>query len=84
MIIIIIYHYHHNRHHHCHHHHHHHYHFHISISSSSITLRCLVTGEIRREYLLQTHRSYLVDFNTTVEGAAFPTGVKIFGYGVER
>ncbi|XP_070200699.1 cell surface hyaluronidase CEMIP2-like [Littorina saxatilis] len=41
-------------------------------------------GQQRREYLAQTYRSYLIDFNTTMPGAAFPSDIKIQGNGVER
>ena len=44
----------------------------------------MLTGKQRREYLARTYKSYLVDFNTTLRGAAFPREIKIYGYGVER
>ena len=44
----------------------------------------VLAGQQRREYLTRTYKSYLVDFNTTMEGAAFPDEIKIFGYGVEK
>ncbi|KAK7481482.1 hypothetical protein BaRGS_00027244, partial [Batillaria attramentaria] len=43
-----------------------------------------VPGQIRREFLLRTHRSYILDFNNTTPGAAFPNEVLIFGYNIER
>ncbi|XP_070199288.1 cell surface hyaluronidase-like isoform X2 [Littorina saxatilis] len=41
-------------------------------------------GKQRREYLARTYKSYLIDFNTTMAGAAFPDEIKIQGNGVER
>lgn len=43
-----------------------------------------IQGEIRNEYLLRTHRSYLIDFNATNANAAFPDAYRLYGYGVER
>ncbi|KAK7098321.1 cell surface hyaluronidase CEMIP2-like isoform X2 [Littorina saxatilis] len=43
-----------------------------------------IMGEIRNEYLLRTHRSYVIDFNDTHPKAGFPSDYKLFGYGVER
>ncbi|KAK7098320.1 cell surface hyaluronidase-like [Littorina saxatilis] len=40
-------------------------------------------GEVRREWAMRTHSSYLVDFNNTVEGAMFPSEIKVYAYGVE-
>ena len=43
-----------------------------------------VAGEIRNEHLLQTHRSYMLEFNTSRRaGAGFPASLKLHGYGVE-
>ena len=43
----------------------------------------LFQGSSRREFLLRTSKSYLVDFNTANKNAAFPSEIKIYGYGVE-
>ncbi|KAK7090198.1 cell surface hyaluronidase-like [Littorina saxatilis] len=41
-------------------------------------------GRQRREYLLRTHKSYLIDFNTTMPGARWPDDIKVFAYGLEK
>ena len=44
----------------------------------------LRAGKQRREILTRAHKSYLIDFNTTMKGAAFPDELRIRAYGVER
>ncbi|XP_076450351.1 cell surface hyaluronidase-like isoform X2 [Babylonia areolata] len=43
-----------------------------------------IQGQARNEYLLRTHRSYIMDFNASLENAEYPSKIKVFGYGVER
>ncbi|XP_025088635.1 protein DDB_G0287365-like isoform X2 [Pomacea canaliculata] len=44
----------------------------------------VIEGTIRNEYLFRTQKSYLIDFNTQVNKAAFPTEMSFYGYGVEK
>ncbi|KAL8563717.1 hypothetical protein ACOMHN_063485 [Nucella lapillus] len=41
-------------------------------------------GNIRNEFLLRTNRSFILDFNKSLDNAAYPAEIKIFGYGVEK
>ncbi|PVD33531.1 hypothetical protein C0Q70_04787 [Pomacea canaliculata] len=44
----------------------------------------VIEGLIRNEYLLRTHKSYLIDFNNQLTDGGFPESISFSGYGVEK